>query len=71
MLSCPSDGLLVSSLQVEVHELFHHRFAFSRDTFVEEKLVLNLGHGEAFDGGGVGDDRVEIELLIVKIRRIF
>ena len=71
VLSCPSDGLLVSSLQVEVHELFHHRFAFSRDTFVEEKLVLNLGHGEAFDGGGVGDDRVEIELLIVKIRRIF
>ena len=60
VLSCPSDGLLVSSLQVEVHELFHHRFAFSRDAFVEEKLVLYLGYGGAFDGGGVGDDRVEI-----------
>ena len=69
MFSCPSDGLLVSSLQVEVHELFHHRFAFSRDTFVEEKLVLNLGHGGAFDGGRVGDDRVEIELLIVYLLR--
>ena len=33
-----------------------HLFAFSRDTFVEEKLVLYLGYGGAFDGGGVGDD---------------
>lgn len=34
-----------------------------------KKLVLYLGYGGAFDGGGVGDDRVEIELLIVYLLR--
>ena len=65
MLLCQANAVFVCSFEVEVHHLLLHRPALGRDAFVEEQLVLNLGDRGAFDGGGMGNDRVEIELVVV------
>ena len=57
--------MFVCSFEVEVHHLLLHRPSLGGDAFVEEQLVLNLGDRGAFDSCRMGNERVEIELVVV------
>ena len=65
ILTYPLPAVVVGGLQVEVHVLLHDGALVGGDALVEEQLCLHFGHGTALDGGRVGDEGVEIELLEV------
>ena len=72
---CEGKSSFVGFFQVKVHQLFGHRFARA-DAFVEQKPVFYFRYGRAFDGGGMRDNRIQIEFVIIKLlpdaeRKIF
>ncbi len=58
--------LLVSGFEVEVHKDFRHRF-FRADPLVKEELVFDFGDSRAFYRRGVGDDRIKIKFVVIKL----
>lgn len=42
---------------------------FCRDTFVEQELVFYFRDRAAFDGGGMGNNGIEIEFLVIYLFR--
>ena len=64
----PLATIVVGILEVEVHQLFQHGALAGGDALVEEQLRLHLGHRAAFNGSGMHNDGVQIELVVVYLR---
>ena len=58
-------GLFIGCFQVEIHHLFLQGASLGCDALIKQELILYLRHGTAFNGCGMGNKRIEIELLVV------
>ena len=68
MLPGLTDTLFVSGLEIEVHHLLDYGFTLCGYAFIEKHLILNFRNRRAFNGGGVRDDGIQIELLVINLR---
>ena len=59
------DTFFIGLFQVQIHHLFWNGLSFRGDSLVKQQLVFNFRHRRAFDGRGMGNERVEIELLSI------
>ena len=59
------NAFFIGTFEIQVHHLLGNGLSLGRDALIKKQLVLNLRHRRSFDGRRVGDDRIQIELLIV------
>ena len=65
MLTSQPHRVFIGCFQVKVHHLLLQGTALGGYALIKKQLVLYLCNRRAFNGSGVSDKRIEIELLIV------